>query len=338
LVATGARDLEELARTVALNTVDQAQSVSEGRALTEQVAQLAQISAERVQAANRTLQEVRDTVALGQTAIASLTEGIEVLQTGSAQIVQRMKALGEFVGLAEQFVLDQSQIASLTQVLAINATLVAARASEQRDPKQFIGVAREFEAIAGQVNDLANQTNAGLTVLRQRTGQIQTVVSAIDAEVQNLGGLVAGFTSGVESSRAAFRNVQTLANEVVLVGQDVTESSMEIASSADATAKYMSEIAQLAAQTADLTRNARQQSERMGNIAERLLASIQFFRLPASDMSGDWQRAIAPNLDRELDDEDDFSDTFGSEFRKAADLDDSERSALEAIPDRTAAT
>jgi hypothetical protein len=71
---------------------------------------------------------------------STLEDPLEVLQKGSAQIVQRMKTLGEFVGLAEQFVQDQSQIASLTQVLAINATLVAARAAEQRDPKQFIGV------------------------------------------------------------------------------------------------------------------------------------------------------------------------------------------------------
>jgi len=281
-VAQGAADLEELAKTVVLNTAEQAQSVTQGQALTEQVAAIAERSAAQVNDANQSLQEVRDTVASGQTAINALTDSISVLQTGSAQIVQRMKTLGEFVGLAEQFVQDQGQIASLTQVLALNATLVAARAAEQKDPKQFASVAREFESISGQVNDLATQTNEGLTVLQQRTSQIQTVVTAIDAEVQNLSGLVAGFTSGVESSQSAFNSIQIATEEVVQIGQAITESSAEIADAAGSTASYISEIAQLADRTADLTRSARQQAEAMGNQAQQLLQGIQFFRLPES--------------------------------------------------------
>ncbi|NUN66063.1 methyl-accepting chemotaxis protein [Pseudanabaena biceps] len=279
-VAKGAFDLEELARTVVLNTAEQAQSVAQGQALTEQVAMIAERSASQVSVANQSLQEVRDTVASGQTAIDTLTESISVLQTGSAQIVQRIKTLGEFVGLAEQFVQDQGQIASLTQVLALNATLVAARAAEQKDPKQFASVAREFESIAGQVNDLATQTNDGLTILQQRTSQIQTVVTAIDAEVQNLSGLVSGFTIGVESSQAAFSSIQSATEEVVQIGQTITTSSTEIAEAAGSTATYISEIAQLADRTANLTRSARQQAEEMGNQAQQLLQGIQFFRLP----------------------------------------------------------
>ena len=279
-VAQGASDLEELTKTVVLNTAEQAQSVTQGQALTEQVAMIASRSAAQVNVANQSLQEVRDTVTSGQTAINTLTESISVLQTGSAQIVQRMKTLGEFVGLAEQFVQDQGQIASLTQVLALNATLVAARGAEQKDPKQFASVAREFESIAGQVNDLATQTNNGLTVLQQRTSQIQTVVTAIDVEVQNLSGLVAGFTTGVEESQSAFNSIQSATEEVVQIGQTITESSTEIAEAAGSTASYISEIAQLAERTANLTRSARQQAESMGNQAQQLLQGIQFFRLP----------------------------------------------------------
>jgi twitching motility protein PilJ len=279
-VVQGASDLEELARTVVLNTAEQAESVAQGQALTEQVAAIATRSADQVNIANQSLKEVRDTVASGQTAINTLTDSIVVLQTGSAQIVQRMKTLGEFVGLAEQFVQDQGQIASLTQVLALNATLVAARAAEQKDPKQFAGVAREFESIAGQVNDLATQTNDGLTTLQQRTSQIQTVVTAIDVEVQNLSGLVAGFTSGVEDSQSAFNSIQIATEEVVQIGLTITKSSTEIADAAGSTASYISEIAQLADRTANLTRSARQQAEAMGYQAQQLLEGIQFFRLP----------------------------------------------------------
>ncbi len=284
-VVRGAEDLQELSRVVADNTVEQAQSVAQGVSLTEEVAIAAQDSSTKASAANKSLLTAQATVEQGQVAINTLTQGISVLQKGSAQIVQKMKTLGEFVGLAEQFVQDQGQIASLTQVLAINATLVAARAAEQRDPKQFIGVAREFEAIAGQVNNLANQTNDGLAILQQRTAQIQSVVSAIDSEVQSLGGLVEGFNSGVEQSQSAFYDIQKVTELVVNAGQSITESSVKIADAAEATVQYMSAIDKLATETADLTRSTSLQAEQMGTLARKLLAGIQFFRLPEALMS-----------------------------------------------------
>jgi len=286
-VSAGAATLEELAKTVATNATRQAQEVAQVLSLTEQVEHSAQNSAQKVNLTNRSLLDVRSVVEQGQTAIEDLTKGIEVLQQGTDRIVQRMKTLGEFVGLADQFVQEQSQIASLTQVLALNATLVAARASEQRDPRQFLVVAREFEAIATQVSTLAKQTNDGLESLQQRTAQIHTVVSAIDADVQSLGGLVSGFNKGVEQSSQVFGNVQTVTVEVVQAGQDVTVSSQEIVSAAQATAYAMRDIAALAEQTADLTYRSRLQSEDMDNLSSRLLDTIQFFRLPEGALAAE---------------------------------------------------
>ncbi len=296
-VASGARDLEEAAQIVANNTVEQAKSVARGQELTEQVAEAARTSAAQTERANMALMAARQTSDAGRMAIEKLIEGIEVLQVGTAQIVQKMKTLGEFVGLAEQFVQDQGQIASLTQVLAINATLVAARAAEQRDPKQFIGVAREFEALAGQVNALATQTNEGLSVLQQRTAQIQAVVSAVDGEVQQLGNLVQGFTTGVQQSSEAFTSVQAELAKAVEAGRQIAQTSVGIASASASTANYMSEIAKLAERTAELTRNTRRRSENMEFLAQQLLSGIGFFRVPEAALAA--AAAAAPRLQGE---------------------------------------
>jgi twitching motility protein PilJ len=192
-----------------------------------------------------------------------------------------MKTLGEFVGLADQFVQDQNEVVSRTQVLAMNAALVAARASEQKDPQKFALVARDFEAIAEQVSKLAQQTNDSLALLEQRTTQIHNVVSAIDADVQNLGGLVGSFTRGVEQSNRVFHNVQTVTAEAIGAGGAVAQSSQEIVTAAQLTAEAMRDIAELATRTTQLTQKARSRSEQMGNLSEQLLQSIQFFRLPA---------------------------------------------------------
>lgn len=296
-VFVGSTRLEELAQTVSTNAVTQAQGVTQVLQLTKQVEQSAQSSVLAVNHSNQSLVKARSAVEQGQVAIKNMTQGTEMLSQGTDRIIQKMKALGEFVGLADQFVQDQSQIASLTQVLALNATLVAARASEQRDPRQFSVVAREFEAIAAQVSNLAQQTNDGLVSLQQRTDQIHTVVSAIDAEVQGLGGLVSSFTMGVEQSNQVFTNVRTITGQVVEAGAGISQSSQEIVQASESTAQAMHDIATLAERTAQLTQSTRRQSEQMQHLSRQLLGSIQFFRL------SELQEQLPPDLspaDREV--------------------------------------
>ena len=158
-VSKGANNLEQIARDVATGTQQQAHSVTSVLNLSEQVEQSARAAAEQVQTTNQSLLSLSQAVNQGQQAIAKLIQGISVLQQGSDRIVQQMKTLGEFVGLADRFVQEQSDIAQQTQVLALNAALVAARAAGQRNPRTFAVVAREFEGIAEQVGNLAQQSS-----------------------------------------------------------------------------------------------------------------------------------------------------------------------------------
>ncbi|NJR58908.1 MAG: HAMP domain-containing protein [Cyanobacteria bacterium CRU_2_1] len=279
-VSARANQQKTMAEIVATNTEQQAQAVNQVLQLTEQVEQAAQGSAEKVNATVVSLQTMSVAVGQGQTAIATLTQGIDVLQEGTDRIVQQMKTLGEFVGLADQFVQDQSQIASLTQTLALNASLVAARASEQRDPRQFAVVAREFDSIANHVSRLAQQTNEGLLTLEQRSTQIHSVVSIIDANIQSLGGLVRGFTEGVDQSSRVFGNVQIVTNNAVNAGETVTQANYAIVNAAQSAAQVVREIATIANKTAELSQQTRMQSEEVDTLSNQLLQSIQFFQLP----------------------------------------------------------
>jgi twitching motility protein PilJ len=283
-VSEGANQQKQLAGTVAANAQQQAQSATQVLHLTEQAEQAAEDSVKRMNAASESLRTVSSTVVLGQDAIASMIQSIQVLQEGTDRIIQRMKTLGEFVGLADQFVQDQGQIAFITQTLAMNASLVAARASEQRDPRQFIVVAQEFNSIADQVSKLAQQTSQGLVTLEQRSTQIHSAVSDIDADVQSLGELVRGFTQGVEQSNHVFINVQTITDEAVQAGEVVARSSQNIVESVQTTARVMREIAELAAKTAELTHTSQHQSDRIDALSTQLLQSVQFFRLPELDL------------------------------------------------------
>lgn len=269
-----------LVDTVATNAHQQDQDVTQVLQLTHHVEEVVQQSAQEVQQSNEVLHLTSTTVTQGQASIDALTAGMVVLQNGTDQIMQRMKTLGEFVGLTDQFVQDQSQIAFVTQTLALNASLVAARAAEQRDPRQFIVVAREFDAIADQVSKLAQQASEGLITIEQRSAQIHHVVAAVDTDVQGLGDLVRRFTQGIEQSNQAFHQVQTVLERAMQVGETVTHSNQKIVAATQTTAAAIHDIAELATQTTDLAVLARQQFDRVDALSHQLLQSIQFFQLP----------------------------------------------------------
>ena len=276
--------LDAVTNQVSTNADLEAESVREVLKLINQVANSALDSGEQIKASIESLQTLRMAVDRGQKASQDLTEGIGVLQQGTDQIVQQMKALGEFVGLTDQFLQEQSQISSMTQVLAMNASLVAARASEQRDPTQFVVVAREFESIANQVSSLAQRTSNGLVDLEQRSSQIHNVVTSIDTNVQNLGGLVREFTQGIEQSSNALEDVRQTTDEAVKAGELVATSSREIIDSAKATTNVMGDIAELAEKTRTLTQKNLKRSQQMATLSNELLKTIDFFQLPQSDI------------------------------------------------------
>jgi methyl-accepting chemotaxis protein len=284
-VSTGTDNLAQFADAVANNAERQAQQVEQVLTLSERVEQSAESATQQLQTSNKTLLALDRTVLDSQIAIAGLTKGTEILRQGSDRIVQQMKTLGEFAGLAEQLVQDQNQIATQTQVLALNASLVAARAFEQQNPKQFAVVAQEFEAIADRVSKLAQQTNEGLSLLEQRTSQIQNVVASVNAEVQNLGELVGRFTKAVDQSTETFNNVQAVTANTVQAGEAVTRSSQDIIETVRSTAIAMRGIAELAQRTAQLTQDTRVQSRSMGQLSTQLLERMEFFQLPAAQQA-----------------------------------------------------
>ncbi|MEM8717046.1 MAG: methyl-accepting chemotaxis protein, partial [Cyanobacteria bacterium P01_G01_bin.4] len=279
-VSQGSDGLERLAKTVSNNAEQQAQSVIQVLELTDRVEAATARSTEQVQHTSNLLHDMQTAVETGESGMEALNSGISVLQAGTDRIVQQMKALGEFVGLADRFVQEQSQIASLTQILAMNAELVASRAEGQRDPRQFLVVAREFEAIAEQVSDLARQTNQGLSSLDKRTNQIHAVVSAIDADVQNLGDLVEQFTVGVEQSNSVFSSIRGATGQVSQAGDAVSSSNRDIVESAEIAIRSLRDIAKRAEETVRLTRQTRERTEAMDTLSAQLLTRVQFFQLP----------------------------------------------------------
>ncbi|MEM9137055.1 MAG: methyl-accepting chemotaxis protein, partial [Cyanobacteria bacterium P01_F01_bin.42] len=271
---------KRIAAIVADNTEQQNQAVSKALELTTAVQAAANSATAQLDVTKRSLLMLQDYVSDGQGTMHTLTASIDVLQQSSDRIIQQMKTLGEFMGLTDQFVHDQNEIAEETQVLALNASLVAARAAEQRDPKQFARVARDFELIANQVSQLAQQTNEDLNTLEQRSGQIHQVVSDIDTNVQNLGGLVEEFHKGVQQTDDVFQTVRQVTAQAMAAGDAVTQTSHGIVASAATTTQRMEAIADFSVQIAQQSQQARALSEAVNVLSADLLDKVQVFKLP----------------------------------------------------------
>ncbi|MBR8829315.1 MAG: methyl-accepting chemotaxis protein [Gomphosphaeria aponina SAG 52.96 = DSM 107014] len=278
-VQQGARELEKLATTTEYAVTKQNQSVEEVEGLMKQVTKLSENSLEQAFLANQAVEQAQSAVAQGEQEIKQMSLGIASLEQGTVQIVKRLETLRDFVDLAAGFARDQKRVAALTRVLALNASMIAARASEQQDPEQFASIAREFETIATQVNDLAVATNDSLIILQQRTDQIETVVSGLDLDVQEINQVVNDFTMEVKQSRQAFDNIKTITNLVVKVEQEVTKASEAIATVAMTTLQSIQDIALVARETESYSSVTREQSGQMGQMAASLLEIVKFFRL-----------------------------------------------------------
>jgi methyl-accepting chemotaxis protein PixJ len=290
-VAGAARRVEANGRrqknitTMVTGNIDR-QTKSMGKVLrsTKTMRQSAQNALQQLDSTNKSLTILQSAVTDGHRTIANLDQDIDVLQIGSDRIVQEIKTLSEFIGLTDQFVQDQGEIVTQTQILALNAALVAARAAEQRDPQQFTIVAREFELIANQVSQLAQETNAGLTNLEQRSSQIHRVVSAVNINVQQLGGLVNSFTKGVKYTREVFLNVQSVTTQAVQAGETVSIASQRIVGAADLTVTGIESIATLAQQILQQSQDAQQLGDQLDLLSQDLLNNIQVFKLPLEEI------------------------------------------------------
>ncbi|MDJ0703233.1 MAG: cache domain-containing protein [Leptolyngbyaceae cyanobacterium MO_188.B28] len=279
LVNQGSEKLDQLSNAVADNAQKQAQSVAQVQTLMENVNNLSQDTAQQAMATDEAVQLTQAAINHGQQEITTMATGIGVLHKETDQIVKRVQTLTEYVELAARFAKDQKRTAAQTRVLAMNASMLATRAAGQQDPGQFAGITREFETIATQVNNLAVQTNQSLVLLQQRTDQIQTVVSGLNHDTQEISQQVHGFTIGVDQSREVFNNIKAVTERVAEMGRQVTESSQTIAQAAQNSLESIRDISEIAAETSNRANMTKEQSQQMDFLARTLLQNIDFFEL-----------------------------------------------------------
>jgi methyl-accepting chemotaxis protein PixJ len=281
-VAQGANQLGQVAIAVSDNIEQQTESVTQVQNLMETVDELSQEAAQQVSATSEAVQLTQTATRQGQREVTTIFEGIGSLQQNTNQIAKRIEMLTSYVELATQFAKDQKRIASMTRILAVNASMLANRAAVQQDPEQFASITREFETVAAQVDDLASQTNQSLILLQQRTDQIQTTVSGLDYDVQEISQQVSDFTVGVDQSLQVLHTIQTANEQVDQTWQQVVQSNRAIADAVQTALQSVHTIAAIAVETSNRAHLTKEQTHQIEQLAQTLLRTVGFFKLRPS--------------------------------------------------------
>ena len=256
---------------------------TEACAVVAKVETLSQDAQQQAIATNEALEQTQSILTQSGQDLNVLIETVDELQQGTTQIVQRPKTLAEFVDLAAQFSKEQKRVAAQTRVLALNASMLASRASSQQDPSQFASVAHEFETIAQQINDLAVEANQNLILLKQRSDQIQTVISGLDQDAQDVSDMVSGVTTRIGQFQETFKHLHDINTQTQRLVENVAKSSESVTTAAQTAAVTVQSLEADSQTIQTQVRLTQQEADQAETSVEALQLQLQFFQLSSNE-------------------------------------------------------
>ncbi len=247
----------------------EAQRVSdEVRQVTESMSEMAGTATASAQAAQRT----RDISNQGQEAVSNTLEGMQGIRREVQTVAKRMKTLGDRSLEISEIVETISRIASQTNLLSLNAAIEAAGAGE---------AGGRFAIVADEVRRLADDS-------AQATQRIANLIKSVQAEVQEVIGVVENSTREVESgyrvateAGARLRDIASIAEESAEFAQTISEATKVQVGRINEVGGSVESIASLASRSDELVQEGRSAAEELQELSKQLTENLGRFRLAA---------------------------------------------------------
>ena len=231
------------------------------------ISQVAENADAAVEAGRRTTEAALK----GGEAVAKAIDAMYRIRNTVQQTADRIKRLGESSQEIGDIVHLIDNIATQTNLLALNAAIEAARAGE---------AGRGFGVVADEVRRLADRST-------KAANDISTLVQGIQAEVtESVAAMeqgVAEVADGVnlaDEAGNALNEIVSVAQQSADLIQEISLSSRQQRTASESVVGQMVSISKFSEQAATSSQQSAAAAAQLGELAERLRASVSRFRLP----------------------------------------------------------
>ncbi len=270
-VTNGTRRLLERSAEIAQASDVQAQQINSTSDSVARLADFVQLSATNALAAARAAEEMLHNAQLGRQSVNQTIGSMEHIRENVQDTSKKVKRLGERAQEVGEIVRLIEDIADQTNLLALNAAIQSAMAGEHG--RGFAVVAEEIRALAERVSDATKRVS---TLVKSIQGDTYEAVVAMEESTAEV-------VSGSQVADEAGHALQTIYGAVerqVQIVESIASAAGERRQTAEAVARAVAQIAEIARQTNAATQDATYSVRFLAELAEQLRASVAAFRLP----------------------------------------------------------
>ncbi len=197
--------------------------------------------ASMAQEASEASENARNEAVTGSTVVSKTVESIRAVEMQSEKLKDGMEKLNANANAINEVIITIGDIADQTNLLALNAAIEAARAGES---------GRGFAVVADEVRKLAEKTMSSTTQVQEAITAIQDSVSVSVEQVNQSATEVQKTSQLVSETGAVFKSIMEMVEQTTAKAQNIATSSVQQAEHSQNVNSQLTEVNQLAAQTA----------------------------------------------------------------------------------------
>ncbi|MFN3739880.1 MAG: methyl-accepting chemotaxis protein [Thermodesulfovibrionales bacterium] len=250
----------------------QMSEVKKATEATDEAAHSAMAISERTAEAQKIAGNATLAISRGSKTVIEAIDGMQLIRVTIQAINKRMKFLSEKlmeIGTISGLI---TEIANRTNILAINASIEASRAGEQG--KGFIVIAEEIRGLAERAAKSTKQ-------IGDIIGAIQTESGEVTRTLEEATGVVEKETKIAQETGKVFTEINDIIKKISTIISEIHESSEGQKELSSKVVLSMEEVQRVSLQMLKLVHDFRDVARTLSGTSERLMGSVQKFRIEA---------------------------------------------------------
>lgn len=272
-VNTSVNTNNESIRTLAQDATLQAEQLDAALQSVEQMTSSIQQVASNARQAADASNIAATTAESGSQAIEQSAVSILQLRQTVAETAKKVKRLGEASQQISKVVVLIDQIALKTNMLAVNASIEAARAGEEG--RGFAVVAEEVGALAAQSATATKEIARIVESIQQETSEVVESMEASTLQV------VEG-TNKVEDARKSLSQIVEVARKVNELFQGISKATTSQVQTSQSVKQVMENLSTQSQKSSETSREVSIALQETANVASKLQASVETFKVEAT--------------------------------------------------------